>query len=115
MGIHGKKPEDWSCEICKLAKSYKQISRDTPFRLAEACAELHTDMIPVKPQGLGGFNHFITIIDSATMYTGVTVRDTGSQQSGERSFRGRASVAGLVMQRHCCHGTNLYVMILLRD
>ena len=71
MGIHGKKPEDWSCEICKLAKSYKQISRDTPFRSVEACAELHTDTIPVKPQGLGGFNHFMTIIDSATMYTWV--------------------------------------------
>src|SRR5580692_3933141 len=68
MGIHAKKPEDWFCETCKLAKSYKQISRDTSFRSVEACAELHTDMIPVKPQGLGGFNHFMTIIDSATMY-----------------------------------------------
>ena len=71
LGIEAKKPEDWSCETCKLAKSFKQISRDTPFRSAEACAELHTDIIPMKLQGLGGFNYFMTIIDGATMYTWV--------------------------------------------
>ena len=70
-GIDAKKPDNWSCETCMLAKPYKQISRDTPFRSTEVCAELHTDTIPVKPQGLGGFNHFMTIIDAATMYTWV--------------------------------------------
>jgi hypothetical protein len=54
-----------------LAKSFKQISRDTLFRLTEACVELHTNTIPVKPQGLGGYNYFITVIDAATMYTWV--------------------------------------------
>jgi hypothetical protein len=71
IGLEVKKPENWSCETCMLAKSFKQISRDTPFRSTEACAELHTDTIPIKPQGLGGFNYFMTIIDAATMHTWV--------------------------------------------
>ena len=71
MDIEGKKPESWSYEPCMLAKPYKQISREVPFQSKEACAELYTDTIPVKPQGFGGYNYFMTIIDSATMYTWV--------------------------------------------
>ena len=41
------------------------------MRSKEACVELHTDTIPIKPQGLGRFNHCLTIIDGATMYTRV--------------------------------------------
>lgn len=71
MNIEIEKPPNWSCKSCKLAKAYKQISRDTPMRSQEACAELHTDTIPLKPQGIGGFNYAMTIIDAATMYTWV--------------------------------------------
>jgi hypothetical protein len=70
MDIKIKKPENWNCRSCKLVKVYKQISRDTPMRSQEACAELHTDTIPLKPQGIGGFNYAM-IIDVATMYTWV--------------------------------------------
>ena len=79
MGIEIKKPEDWSCEMCMLAKFFKQISRDTPFRSMEACAELHTDTIPVKLQGLGEFNYFITVIDAPTIYTWVMFMDQKSE------------------------------------
>jgi hypothetical protein len=71
MGIEGGKPENWSCELCMLVKSYKQISREVLFRSKEAYVELHTDTIPVKPQEFGGYNYFMTIIDAATMYTWV--------------------------------------------
>ena len=71
MGLEGKKPEFWSCKTCMLTRAYKQISREMPTRLTEACAELHTDTIPMKPQGLGGFNYCMTVIDAATMYTWV--------------------------------------------
>ena len=71
MDIKIKKPENWNCRSCKLVKVYKQISRDTPMRSQEACAELHTDTIPLKPQGIGGFNYAMMIIDVATMYTWV--------------------------------------------
>jgi hypothetical protein len=30
MGIDVKKPENWTCRICMLAKPHKQISRDIP-------------------------------------------------------------------------------------
>jgi hypothetical protein len=73
MGIEAKVPEDWSCKTCKLAKAYKQISRNTPTRSGEACAELHTDTIPMKPQGIGGFNYIMTVIDAAIMYTWVII------------------------------------------
>jgi hypothetical protein len=69
MGIDAKKPQNWTCRTCMLAKPYKQISREIPVRSEEACAELHTDTIPMKPQGLGGFNYCLTVIDSATLYT----------------------------------------------
>ena len=71
IGINAKKPENWACRTCMLARSYKQISREILVRSKEACAELHTDTIPMKPQGLGRFNHCLTIIDVATMYTWV--------------------------------------------
>jgi hypothetical protein len=71
MGLEGKKPEFWSCKTCMLTRAYKQISREMPTRLTEACTELHTDTIPMKPQGLGGFNYCMTVIDAATMYTWV--------------------------------------------
>jgi hypothetical protein len=68
MGFQVKKPEDWACATCMLAKSYKNISREVPTRSNEPCAELHTDTVPMKPPGFGGFNYFMTVIDSATLY-----------------------------------------------
>jgi hypothetical protein len=71
MGLEEKKPESWNCKICMLTRAYKQISRETPTRSTETCAELHTDTIPMKLQGLGGFNYCMTVIDAAMMYTWV--------------------------------------------
>ena len=71
MGINAKKPDNWACRTCMLAKPHKQISREIPVRSKEACVELHTDTILMKLQGLGGFNYCLTVIDGATMYTWV--------------------------------------------
>jgi hypothetical protein len=49
IGIEVKKPQNWSCKMYILAKLFKQISRDTLFQSTEACAELYTDTITVKP------------------------------------------------------------------
>ena len=68
MGIDAKKPEGWNCRTCKLAKAPKQISWETPTRSKEACAELNVDIFPHKPQGIGGFNYFMLIRDTVTMY-----------------------------------------------
>jgi 2-hydroxychromene-2-carboxylate isomerase len=71
MGLEGKKPESWNCKMCMLMRAYKQILREMPIRLTKAYVELHIDTIPMKPQGLGGFNYCMTIIDAVTMYTWV--------------------------------------------
>ena len=68
MGIDAKKPEGWNCRTCKLAKAPKQISWETPTRSKEACADLNVDVFPHKPQGIGGFNYFMPIRDTAMMY-----------------------------------------------
>ena len=69
MGLQATRPDNWSCQTCMLARAPRMVSRETPTRSQEPCAEIHTDTIPMKPQGIGGFNYFMTIIDSATMYT----------------------------------------------
>lgn len=56
-------PYKISCEACHVAKAKRLVSRETPERSTDILDLFHADIQPIKPQGFGGVNYYLIIVN----------------------------------------------------
>jgi hypothetical protein len=67
----------FSCEVCMLSSSQKQVSRRSPNRSTHFLHRVHVDIVgPVTPRGIHGEQHWIIYTDDYSRHRWIDVTDT---------------------------------------
>jgi hypothetical protein len=75
-GLRLTNDKNFSCEVCLLGNSKKQISRRPPNRSTSLLHRVHIDIVgPLTPVGLNGEQYWIIYTDDYTRYRWINVVD----------------------------------------